>query len=530
MLRNVTSSTNSDFLFIIDRICEFGGMDRLGHVFQTGINGYFYDSGTGKVIQLEPNEFKFFKWLFDKNHGHTYDDFRLSFTLNEDDVALGNIRKVITDENLLQAPFKTEFISPMHKEDLDKSMQERVRMITLELTEECNLRCRYCIYNDQFNKVRGFSKREMSIETVQAAIDFLAMHGGENISIAFYGGEPLLKFDLIQYAVEYSKRRMQDKIVTFSMTTNMTLMTREMADFFASIDNFSVVCSIDGPEEVHDRYRKYANGNGSHKNAMRGLQYLTEAYKKRFGDEYKSKMEDQVLFSMVFTPPFTIEKIQSIQNYFEEMANWLPLGIGKIVTYVENGTLNKEEYVEYSKPLTDDSLFSEPLMNWTITEYASNKGNKNLFTKKTLTDGLLRIHNRPLVNEPCQAMGINGCCVPGARRSYICTNGDIKPCEKIGICPSIGNVFSGFDKKAIIQKYIDGYEEKTIRECNDCWAFSLCGVCYMRNYTETELDLDKRLIACNNARDNASMLLINYHYILETDPEGLRYLNDIITE
>ncbi len=71
MVRNGASSTNSDFLFIIDRIREFGGVDRLGHVIQTRNNGYYYDSGTTEVIHLEPDEYSFLKWLFDKRYGHT---------------------------------------------------------------------------------------------------------------------------------------------------------------------------------------------------------------------------------------------------------------------------------------------------------------------------------------------------------------------------------------------------------------------------------------------------------------------------
>lgn len=529
MMRNTVSSTNSDLLFIVERIREFGGIERLGHIFRTLKNGYYYDSGTGKVICLEPDEYLFFEWLFDKSHGHDYEDFCSSFPSDEFEVLLDNIRKVVEEEHLFQAPIKTEFISPMHKEELDKSMQEKVRMITLELTEQCNLRCGYCIYNDEFDKERGFSKNEMSIETVKAAIDFLAKYGDETVAIAFYGGEPLLKFELIKYAVEYSKQHIQGKTLTYSMTSNMTLMTREMADFFASVDDFSILCSIDGPEEIHDKYRKYSNSQGSYKNAMRGVRYLAEAHKERFGNEYKRKMENQIMFSMVFTPPFTKSKIQRLQNFFEDMVDWLPLGIRKTVTYVENGTLNEEEFKGYKELIDEEFLYAEPLMNWTLMEY-DNKDDKNLFTQKILTESLLRIHNRPLLQEPGQPLGINGCCVPGVRKSYICANGDIKLCEKIGISPSIGNVFSGFDKKAIVEKYIDGYEEKTIKECNECWAFGLCGVCYARNYTETDIDLNKRFKTCFDAKNNLSMLLMNYHHILEIEPEGLLYLNDIISE
>ena len=521
----MNNNTEIDLQFILSLIKEYGGVKRLGHIFQTPQNEYYYDSGTGKVICLESDEYAFLKWLFNEENNHTYENFQLHIGKND---VVSNMRKVISDEHLFKAPFKNHFISPPHKEDLDEAMQSKMQMITLELTEKCNLRCEYCIYNDRFDKVRQFSENEMSIETVKTAIDLLAKNGEDEIAITFYGGEPLLRFDLIKYAVEYAQKSISDKKLIFSMTSNMTLMTKEMANFFASVDGFSVVCSIDGPEDVHNSYRRYANGAGSFNDAFQGLKYLAESCIERYGSNYETEVESRIQLSMVFAPPFTREKASKIQKFFDDISDWLPSNVVKTVSYTERGTVDESIFLKYGEKITDDNIIWDPLIDWTMDGYDNQEGAQKMFSKKIMTDTLLRIHNRPLLVEPDQAPGLNGCCVPGLRRSYICANGDIKPCEKMGICPSIGNVYTGLNKNRIAKIYVDDYEKESIQDCNDCWAYNICGVCYMKCYSELSFDIEKKRKKCAGALIQASGYLVLYHHILETAPETLNYLNDVV--
>ena len=165
---------------------------------------------------------------------------------------------------------------------------------------------------------------------------------GNEVAVTFYGGEPLLKFDLLKYAVEYSLKLMGDRKLTFSTTSNLTLMTKEMAEFIASIDGFTLLCSIDGPKEIHDKHRKYPSGKDSFEDAMRGLHFLVDAYKSRYGDEYKAKASNRINFNSVFTPPYSTEKVNNIQIFFDEMSDFLPLDSMKNITYPEEGSLPHE--------------------------------------------------------------------------------------------------------------------------------------------------------------------------------------------
>lgn len=101
-----------------------------------------------------------------------------------------------------------------------------------------------------FSGFRDFSPRSMSEETAIKAIDYILKNSyRDEIYVGVYGGEPLLKFDLIKKCVSYALENRGEKKVTFSMTTNGVLMTEEKAEYFASIPEFSLMFSIDGDEK-----------------------------------------------------------------------------------------------------------------------------------------------------------------------------------------------------------------------------------------------------------------------------------------
>ncbi len=96
--------------------------------------------------------------------------------------------------------------------------------------------------------------------------------------ITFYGGEPLLNFSLIKQCVEYVKTLNCSNTIMYSLTTNLTLMTQEIAEYLASVPNFTVVCSIDGNQELHDEHRKGLDGKGSFEYTMEGLKKISERH------------------------------------------------------------------------------------------------------------------------------------------------------------------------------------------------------------------------------------------------------------
>jgi uncharacterized protein len=124
--------------------------------------------------------------------------------------------------------------------------------VTLHLTTGCNLRCTYCFEGDHSYR------EDMTPEVARAAIDFALRDGGEAPGIVFFGGEPLIKRDLIVLAIEHAKRACAEigprVIPHFKITTNGLLLDDELIDLCAR-EHVAVSLSIDGTEEGHDRHR-----------------------------------------------------------------------------------------------------------------------------------------------------------------------------------------------------------------------------------------------------------------------------------
>jgi len=131
----------------------------------------------------------------------------------------------------------------------------RVKYSALCLTHDCNLRCRYCYAGKKH-------ANSMSYETARRAIDFLYEESGGKCCVTFFGGEPLLEFDLIQNIVEYSNVT-YGHAIAFRMSTNGTLLSPEILDFLDRNEIFFVL-SIDGCSEQHDLMRITAAGGGSY--------------------------------------------------------------------------------------------------------------------------------------------------------------------------------------------------------------------------------------------------------------------------
>ncbi len=139
-----------------------------------------------------------------------------------------------------------------------------VKALCLNVTHGCNLACRYCFAGE--GKYHGESGR-MSLETGKAAFDFLVANSGgrRNLEVDFFGGEPLLNFDVVRGLVAYGREleRAHGKNFRFTLTTNGVLLDEEIMEF-CNREMSNVVLSIDGRKGVHDRMRPFPNGEGSY--------------------------------------------------------------------------------------------------------------------------------------------------------------------------------------------------------------------------------------------------------------------------
>ena len=174
--------------------------------------------------------------------------------------------------------FETELLNDFYKHNLNT--------LTLQVTQNCNLRCKYCVYSGSYiNRVH--TNKRMNWNTAKKAIDFLQSHSecSSQVAFGFYGGEPLLEFELIKKCVAYINQIFFGKRKTFVITTNATLLNEEKLRFFIE-NNFSIMISLDGPASVQDGNRVFAdNESGTFETIIEKLEMV-----ERIAPDYLEKI------------------------------------------------------------------------------------------------------------------------------------------------------------------------------------------------------------------------------------------------
>jgi hypothetical protein len=490
-----------------------GEIKRLGTLFSTKNKNYFYDTGTGKVVELDNDGLKIMKCLFDEE---------IVIKNVEDLICLStrdNVHKFnqeINEYKILQGKEPQRFYSANYYENFENKVENELEQIILELTGKCNLRCKYCIYNDAYIYNRSFNNYDMTQEIAKAGVDYLYEHSrnSKKKAITFYGGEPLIKFDLLKWTIDYARKLFKDD-VAFSLTTNLTLVTEDIASYFGTVPNLTVVASLDGPEIIQNKCRVYADGRETFIDAIRGLKLITE--KMRDNDT------SSIMINAVYTPPYSMEGIHSIMEFFDSL-DFLPENIGVQITYPTSGSYEVKNDYEIK-----DERDKNPLWEW-IKEATKEKSlttEKNRKYATSMFNALTRIHNRFLVDEPVDYYPFHSCCIPGVRRLYINSEGNFYVCEKIGDSPSIGDVRNGINIKNVKDYYIDGYNKNMINTCKNCWAIRLCHSCYVDRYDTKGFRQGFSFNSCDNEREAVKNELILYHSLLENNPEKIEEISKI---
>jgi uncharacterized protein len=152
-----------------------------------------------------------------------------------------------------------------------------VKALCLHIAHDCNLACKYCFAEEgEYHGRRAL----MSYETGKQALDFLIANSGNrrNLEVDFFGGEPLMNFDVVKQLVAYGREqeKIHDKHFRFTLTTNGVLLDDDVMEF-ANREMDNVVLSIDGRKEVHDRMRPFRKGAGSYDLIVPKFQKLADS-------------------------------------------------------------------------------------------------------------------------------------------------------------------------------------------------------------------------------------------------------------
>lgn len=146
-------------------------------------------------------------------------------------------------------------------------------MFIIAITEQCNLRCTYCYYSGEYDGNHQHNSRTLCKGDIQSIYDFIdGIVTTKPIRISFYGGEPLVNYPLVQYAIQEGLQRWDDDVV-FSVSTNGTLLTEERICWLVN-HGVELAISIDGTQTYHDHNRVDALGKGSFSKVHKSLATL----------------------------------------------------------------------------------------------------------------------------------------------------------------------------------------------------------------------------------------------------------------
>jgi uncharacterized protein len=194
-----------------------------------------------------------------------------------------------------------------------------IRQIGFEVTDACNLQCTYCAYRDFYNNYDKRENKYLDIKKAKLLIDFVIEKSNtpmnkspkKEISVNFYGGEPLLNMDFISEIAAYAKLRENDRIkFRYSMTTNGVLLKKYLT-FFVQYD-FDILVSLDGSME-HDAYRLFHNGKPSFDTVYGNMIYIR--------DNYPVFFERNIMFNTVL---HNLNNRQEVFDFFQRKFNKTP--------------------------------------------------------------------------------------------------------------------------------------------------------------------------------------------------------------
>ena len=372
--------------------------------------------------------------------------------------AYAELRELYTSGQLFSADEYEKFATMM--------TNAPIKSMCLNIAHDCNLRCEYCFAaKGDFGRGRML----MPLEVAKKAIDFLIEKSGprHNLEVDFFGGEPLMNFDVVKETVAYARsiEKAHNKNFRFTITTNGLLLTDDKIDFI-NREMSNVVLSIDGRKEVNDRLRVRTNGSGSYDTIVPRFQKLV-ATRGKDKDYYARGTFTK------YNLDFTEDVLHLVDIGFDQVSVEPVVSDPKLSYSIQEEDLPRvfEEY--------------ERLANTIIARKKEGRGFNFFHFMIDLNQG------------PCAIKRLRGCSC-GNEYVAVTPEGDIFPCHQfVGEDEwKMGNVLDGsYDMERKNMFALANVYSK--EQCKNCWAKFYCsGGCNANNW-QYEGDIHKpHSIAC----------------------------------
>lgn len=381
-----------------------------------------------------------------------------------------------------------------------------LRQILFEVTDSCNLKCKYCGYGELYN---GYDKRQnkkMKLKQILPLFDYLEKKWERSfdisyckpIIISFYGGEPLMNMNFIKDVVKYIKgRQVRNRLFYFSMTTNAMILDKHI-DFLVE-NEFEILISLDGDRE-NQSYRVDIKGNNSFTKVISNIDLL---YKTHF--EYFKKY---VNFNAVLHNKNSVSEIHEfIKNRYDK--------IPRISELSTNG-IRTDKRKEYDMLFMNQEKSLAQSENYKKIEnerfIAIKKYNNALITLHVYTPYIIKSYN-DLVNSTNKKnlkYIPTGTCLPFSKKIFITVNGKILPCERIGQQFTLGMVKKNgvsldFEK---IASYYNNWLENVKKQCEICYRKESCTQClFYLDGIEAKKGVCNAYVNQDNLRDQINSVM-----------------------
>lgn len=375
----------------------------------------------------------------------------------------------LLNKNILKVSFIKE-IKHFNTDNVPEMIDRCINHLILGVTNKCNFKCRYC--HQAEGKVLS-SKTMMEKDTAFQSVDYLFTHSKDafEVTITFYGGEPLLNFELIRTTVDYAQIKFKTKNINFNMTTNASLLNEEAVDFLVK-NKFDLLISLDGDDKTQNSHRRFlTDGEDTFSSVWKNVMYI----KDNHPDYFKSN----VRFNSVF---LNDEDPENILRFFREN------GISEAAVTTRRADMSGIDY--YVSPI---SLYNIPednaVDNSIFKDYVERYSDKNLIPR-------IWHHNGP--------------CIPAVRRLFVNADGELYPCEKVDSdCSSkLGTLEEGLDSRKVCELLNIG--KLTEQECKKCWAARFCTICIHDCIDSGTISKAKKMKKCEQQKKNAVLFLRKY--------------------
>ena len=458
------------------------------HTFEGGGRRFLYLVPAGAIFEVDSAAGS----LVDRLAGGeaTHDELIADLTAggtNLDD-AQELIEELYSARAIVEGP---QFQDPVQDPPADFPLQTLV----LNLTNQCNLSCQYCYEfgEDKVATPEGKPKF-MDLETARASVDFLfdQSAGRRAIHITFFGGETLMNFPLLKSVVAYAneKAAAHGRIIDFSLTTNATLLTPEIIGFLSD-NRIGVTVSMDGPPELHDQLRVFANGRGSYDIIEPRVRALIQSHRTR-------PITARVTLTSGVTDVLRIYRHLKHDLGFHEVG-FAPVTTSPNRLYAINSA-GMDSVLDQFQTLAREYL-----------EFAL-RGELHGFSN--VSDTLAELCQGVNKSHPCgAALGLLG----------VGPSGDIAPCHRFvdSDVHALGHISTGVDREKQGEFLRRGHIGAKY-ECHTCWARPLCaGGCHHEAFVHYGNTGHPNLHYCDWIRGWTDTCLRIYGAISAQNPEFL---------